>query len=276
MAAFGMRLELEQANYVGGGKRRHCPSLSARWRLSFATENSTLRFRMVLSRSSFADVDCGGQNVESSMIIHGLRLATIALTAGLALSTTASSARSQTEWINTLRQGGHVIVFRHGATHQDQADTDPLNLKNVAQQRQLNDQGRALARSIGDSLRKLRIPVAQVHTSMFNRAVETGSLIGLGTLTASVDITEGGLVVTPIENNRRTQALRTLAATPPPAGSNVVIVTHKPNIMDAFGKDWFDVREGEASVFKPEGGGYKLIVRVRAEEWGRLAQTAAN
>jgi len=23
------------------------------------------------------------------------------------------------------------------------------------------------------------------------------------------------------------------------AGSNVVIVSHKPNIMDAFGKDWF-------------------------------------
>jgi hypothetical protein len=26
-------------------------------------------------------------------------------------------------------------VFRHGATHADQADTDPLNLDNVAKQR---------------------------------------------------------------------------------------------------------------------------------------------
>jgi len=83
-------------------------------------------------------------------------------------------------------------------------------------------------------------------------------------------------VVTPIENNRRAQALRALAATTPPAGNNVVIVTHKPNIMDAFGKDWFDVREGEASVFKPEAGGYKLVARVRAEEWSKLAQAAAN
>ena len=111
---------------------------------------------------------------------------------------------------------------------------------------------------------------------MFNRAVETGSLMGFGTLTASVDLTEGGLVVTRIENNRRAQALRVLVATPPPAGSNVVIVTHKPNILDAFGKDWFDVREAEASVFKPEAGAYKLVVRVRAEEWGQLAQSAAN
>jgi hypothetical protein len=100
--------------------------------------------------------------------------------------------------------------------------------------------------------------------------------MGFATLTASVDLTEGGLVVPPIENNRRAQVLRALAATPPPAGSNAVIVTHKPNIMDAFGRDWFDVREGEASVFRPQGGGYKLIVRVPAEEWSKLAQTAAN
>jgi len=208
--------------------------------------------------------------------MHESRLPALLLAALAWLFAAVPSAQSQNEWIAALRQGGYVIVFRHGATHQDQADTDPLNLKNVAQQRQLDEQGRALARAIGDALRKLRIPVAQVHTSMFNRAVETGSLMGFGTLTASVDLTEGGLVVTPIENNRRAQALRVLVATPPPAGSNVVIVTHKPNILDAFGKDWFDVREAEASVFKPEAGAYKLVVRVRAEEWGQLAQSAAN
>jgi hypothetical protein len=83
-------------------------------------------------------------------------------------------APAQAEWIDALRQGGHVIVFRHGATYSDQADTDPLNLKNVAQQRQLNDDGRSLAKSIGESMRKLRIPVAEVQASMFQRANETG------------------------------------------------------------------------------------------------------
>ena len=77
------------------------------------------------------------------------------------------------------------------------------------------------------------------------------------------------------ENNRRATAFRKLVAAPPPAGSNLVIVSHKPNILDAFGKDWFDIREGEASVFKPDGnGGYKLIVRVQANEWGKLAQAS--
>ena len=64
---------------------------------------------------------------------------------------------------------------------------------------------------MGEAVRKLKIPVAQVQTSMFQRAVETAMLMGFGNVTASVDITEGGLVVTPIENNRRAQALRALA-----------------------------------------------------------------
>ena len=172
-------------------------------------------------------------------------------------------SQSQAQLVDALRGGGHVIVFRHGATFQDQADTDPLNPKNIAQQRQLNEDGRALAKSIGDSLHKLSIPVSQVQSSMFQRAVDTGTLMGFGEVKSSVDITEGGLVVSPIENNRRTAALRKLAATAPPSGTNVILVTHKPNIMDAFGKDWFDVREGEASMFKPDGAGkYELVGRV--------------
>jgi phosphohistidine phosphatase SixA len=176
------------------------------------------------------------------------------------------------EAMKALRGGGHVIVFRHGATHQDQADTDPLNTANVAKQRQLNDAGRALAREIGEAMRKLQIPVGQVVTSQFNRAVETGTLLGFGAVTSTADISEGGLVVTPIENNRRTAALKKLAATGPAAGTNTILVTHKPNIMDAFGKDWFDVREGEASVFKPDGSGFRLIARIQAADWTKLAQ----
>ena len=185
----------------------------------------------------------------------------------------SQTAAPQPEWINALRDGGYVIIFRHGATYQDQADTDPLNPSNVAKQRQLNDDGRMLAKSIGGSLRKLRIPVGRVHSSLFQRAVDTGTLMGFGDVTASADYTEGGLVVTPIENNRRAAALRKIAGTTPPPGTNIIAVTHKPNILDAFGKDWFEVREGEATVFKPDGnGGYRLVARIQAGDWSKLAQ----
>jgi len=209
------------------------------------------------------------------MVTRIIRLASLcAFLAFLSLAAVSQPALPQADWITALRDGGYVIIFRHGATYQDQADTDPLNPKNVAQQRQLNYEGRAFAKSIGESLHKLKIPVGQVNTSLFQRAIDTGTLMGFGDVKTSADYTEGGLVVTPIENNRRTAALRKVAATMPPAGTNIIVVTHKPNILDAFGKDWFDVREGEASVFKPDGhGGYRPIARVQAGDWSKLTQT---
>ena len=109
---------------------------------------------------------------------------------------------------------------------------------------------------------------------MFFRAIETGTLLGFGEVTSSMNITEGGLVVSPNENNRRALALRMLASTLPAPGTNNVLVSHKPNIMDAFGKDWLEVSEGEASIFKPNGsGGYAVVTRVKAGDWAKLAQT---
>jgi len=70
------------------------------------------------------------------------------------------------------------------------------------------------------------------------------------------------------ENNRRAQALRAVIGRMPEPGTNTLIVTHKPNIVDALGRDWFDIREGEASVFKPDGaGGYALVGRVQIGQW---------
>jgi len=168
-----------------------------------------------------------------------------------------------------MQQGGYVIVFRHGGTNRDQADTDPLNYDNVAKQRLLSENGKQVAKQVGDSLKALRIPIGAIYTSKYNRAVETGKLIGATeTVTATLDVTEGGLVATPIENDRRAETLRKMAATKPESGKNTLIVTHKPNIIDAFGKDWFEVKEGEASVFRPDGAGNAtLIARVQAGEW---------
>ena len=170
--------------------------------------------------------------------------------------------------LKLLHGGGYVIVFRHGATHSDQADTDPLNLDNVAKQRQLNDAGRADAKAVGEVFKDAAIPIGKSYSSRFQRAMETARLIGGKEPQATVDISEGGLVVTPNENNRRAQALRALAAAPPDPGTNTLVVTHKPNILDAFGKDWFDIKEGEASIFKPDGAGkYVLVARVQIGQW---------
>ena len=169
--------------------------------------------------------------------------------------------------LKLLGAGGYVIVFRHGATNADQADTDPLNLDDVAKQRQLNDTGRADAKAVGEAFKAAGIPIGKSYSSRFQRAVETARLIGGKEPQTTLDITEGGLVVSPNENNRRTQALRALVATPPDPGTNTLVVTHKPNILDAFGKDWFEIKEGEASIFKPASGKYVMVVRVQIAQW---------
>ena len=174
--------------------------------------------------------------------------------------------------LKLLGAGGYVIVFRHGATNADQADTDPLNLDDVAKQRQLNDTGRADAKAVGEVFKAAGIPIGKSYSSRFQRAVETARLIGGKEPQATLDITEGGLVVSPNENNRRAQALRALVATAPDSGTNTLIVTHKPNILDAFGKDWFEVKEGEASIFKPANGKYVMVSRVQIAQWAAASR----
>jgi len=195
----------------------------------------------------------------------------------LAASGFAMPDRAAADNINllqSLRAGGQVIVVRHGATFPDQADTDPLKFDNIAAQRNLNENGKALAKAFGNAIRQAGIPVGQVLTSKYNRAYETAVIAGFEEIEKTADITEGGLVVSPNENNRRVQAFRKLLGTAPRAGTNTILITHKPNIVDALGKDWFDVKEGEASVFRPDNGSYKLIARVQMEEWPRI--TAAK
>ena len=199
----------------------------------------------------------------------------LGLCAMLAVSMSApAAAADDREIAQALRAGGLVIVVRHGATFPDQADTDPLNFENIVAQRNLNDKGKALAKAFGNAFRQVGIPVGKVYTSKYNRAYETAVIAGFEDIEKTADLTEGGLVVSPNENNHRIEAFHKMLGTAPKTGTDTILITHKPNIVDALGKDWFDVKEGEASLFRPENGSYKLLARVQMDEWPRIAVAA--
>ena len=145
--------------------------------------------------------------------------------------------------VASLKNGGYVLVFRHGATDDSQKDVYPFKFDDMTAQRQLNEKGRSMARELGEALKKLGVPIGEVYTSQLNRAVETGKLLG-------------------------GRALRDLVNAPPKAGLNNLAVTHKTNVADAFGKEFADIREGEALVYKTSASGPAvLIARVQASEW---------
>jgi phosphohistidine phosphatase SixA len=200
-------------------------------------------------------------------------VAFVFLSCMLVMAVPAAHADDQ-EIAQALRAGDLVIVVRHGAAFPDQADTDPLNFDNIGAQRNLNDKGKALAKAFGEALRQAQVPIGKVYTSKYNRAYETAVLAGFKDIEKTTDLTEGGLIVSPNENSRRAEAFRKMLATAPNPHTNTILITHQPNIVAALGKDWFDVKEGEASIFRPADGSYKLLARVQMDEWLRRRSEA--
>jgi broad specificity phosphatase PhoE len=203
-----------------------------------------------------------------------------AFTLGLGLARTPAIAQqpSSESVVQDLRKGGYVIVVRHMNTDATQADTDTSHLENCAAQRQLTQAGRDDAAAFGAALRRLKIPVGQVMASAYCRALESARLAGFDRIAPSLEISEPQNVP-PVEGQRRAAMLRKLVCTPPARGTDTVIITHRPNILDAFGKDFFDVGEGEVLIFEPTAGtpGYRVLTRVAkpgmSTQW---AQTLAQ
>lgn len=183
----------------------------------------------------------------------------------------ATDARALFE---SLKGGGYVIVFRHGATDDSQKDVTPFKFDDMKAQRQLSDKGRATARQIGAAIRQMGIPIGEVYTSRLNRGIETGELLA-GRPVKGVDgLTDSGAgaasaMASPGGTNAKAgSAMRELVNAPPKAGTNTLLVTHKTNFADAFGKDAGDVQEAEAFVYKsnaPEPA--KLVGRIKAADW---------
>jgi phosphohistidine phosphatase SixA len=174
--------------------------------------------------------------------------------------------------MNALRAGGLVILLRHGSTSADQKDAVPTNFDDPTTQRNLDEKGKDLAKTFGESLRRAGVPVGQVYSSRFNRAYETAVLAGFTTIVKTDDVTESNDTVTGEEKARRAAALKKMLAMAPPAGTDTIIITHRPNIVDALGQDWANVAEGEAGIFRPMSGGFELVARVQMSDWARLAQ----
>jgi phosphohistidine phosphatase SixA len=183
-------------------------------------------------------------------------------------------AQADLDLLKQLKAGGLAIVMRHAVADPDKGDTAPLDFKNIRTQQPLTEGGRLAARTFGDALRAIGVPITEVLTSRFHRALQTAQLAGFKDARPVAELTEGSLVTSPNEQRRRASALKQLLAAPLTAGSNRLLITHRINLMQSFGKEWFDVKEGEASVFRIDNGAYTLLARLQLADWTRIAVIA--
>jgi virginiamycin B lyase len=174
--------------------------------------------------------------------------------------------------VDRLRQGGHVLVFRHAATDFSMADEtrDPRDLRDCTRQRNLNADGRRQSRRIGSALARLGVPVGDVLASPYCRTRDTARL-AFGRLRSSTALLSGRYLTSRSARERQPARLRRLLGASPRRGTNTVLVSHAFAIDDATG---VSLAEGEAAVVAPASGprDFEILATVEADEWVRRAR----
>jgi phosphohistidine phosphatase SixA len=194
--------------------------------------------------------------------------------------TTGSRTTLTPTLVQALVGGGYVLHWRHASAT---VCSDNLALGTaattmtpdwwksceadcgIATARQLNDDGRNEAVTIGNELRARGVPFGRVVTSEFCRNVETAELMALG------PVPEESQAITYYvydEAERCASSYALLAEVPAP-GTNTALIGHagfSPTCEVLGVLAW-----GEAAVFKPDGmGGSALVTRVFWDEWSGM------
>jgi phosphohistidine phosphatase SixA len=169
--------------------------------------------------------------------------------------------------VKELRAGGYILAMRHTHTDMNQKDEQGTNYDDCAKQRNLDAKGRSDAKAIGEAFKAIGIPVAVVYSSPFCRNKETAQLAF------------GEFSINPAcmnEDGPSIAARNQLLGTAPPAGKNVVLVTHKSALAASTGSTLDTLVEGGALVIKPKGDGtFELVHTIDMSDWERLAKVAA-
>ncbi|HZH12308.1 MAG TPA: histidine phosphatase family protein [Microvirga sp.] len=167
-----------------------------------------------------------------------------------------TAAASDLAW-KALRAGAAIAVLRH-ARAPGTGDPPNFRLEDCATQRNLSEEGRVQARTIGLRFKEERVPVERILSSRWCRSLETARL-------AFGDRVEPFSPLDSVFAGRgqeelQTQAVRQTIATWRSSGV-LVLVTHQVNITALTG---LFPAEGEILVLKPKAfEGFELVGRIK-------------
>jgi phosphohistidine phosphatase SixA len=173
---------------------------------------------------------------------------------GMGLLWAPAKAASPGQLIAELKSGGHILMIRH-AYAPGTGDPDDFRIGDCDTQRNLDDQGRAQARKIGQWLQRRGIETARIYSSQWCRCLETARLLELGPVTELTAL--NSFFERPQDREPNLAALRVFLAQQPTDGPLIILVTHFVTISGITGEG---VASGQGMVLKIQSdGGVKVI-----------------
>ncbi len=88
----------------------------------------------------------------------------------------AAAANGDAQLWQKLQDGGYVVLLRHGLTEPGVGDPPGFRLGDCKTERNLNAEGRAESKRLGEAFRRYKVPVAQVLSSEWCRCKDTAEL----------------------------------------------------------------------------------------------------
>ncbi len=160
-----------------------------------------------------------------------------------------AAAASPDRLIAQLISGGHVLMIRH-AYAPGTGDPEHFRIGDCATQRNLNDQGRAQAKKIGQWLRRRGIDTARIYSSQWCRCLETARLLELGPVTELPAL--NSFFERPQDRDPNLAALQAFFSQQPVEGPLIIMVTHFVTISGITGEG---VGSGEGVLLKLRSDG---------------------
>jgi broad specificity phosphatase PhoE len=183
------------------------------------------------------------------------------LIAGLTGSAGLATGSGGDELARMMHSGQHVLLVRH-AYAPGTGDPAEFSLGDCSTQRNLSDEGRAQASSMGAWLRHQGIDNARLYSSEWCRCVETAERMGLGPVTPLPAL--NSFYERPEDRAPNLAALKDFLAAQPPQEEPLVLVTHQVTISALTG-DFVASGEGVLARIGEDGA----VTPVRSVDFGR-------
>ena len=163
--------------------------------------------------------------------MFNMRVALVA--ASLAIQSFGSAAFADDALWALLKKPGHIVLLRHSNAPGQVQESNDMDFKNCAIQRNLDADGRAQAGRIGNEFRKRGFKQVRLISSLYCRAMDTAKLMKLGPVTPQPVLNQ--VFLADIFGMREAGSKGRALLKSIPAKQLAVLVSHVTNIQSIAG-----------------------------------------